>query len=372
MMDLIIESASNDILVDSDGRSYIDFQSGYGSVIVGHSNKAVVRALAEQADKLWIAGKFRHEQLDQTHQLIESFFNPDYSVAELYSTGMEALEFSLRTAAVQTGKNAFAGFTNSMHGKSLATSSLSWDNDFSIPNFHRMPFVDSLPESEIIAQIEELFQSGTIAAFFVEPIQGSSAGCQASPDFYRSLIALCTAHNVISVVDEVLTGFFRAGYASFSLGNNIFPDVIVFGKSMGNGFPVSAVLLKNSIEVVPAMLPKSTYSANPLACAVICATLDEITRLHVDKKVNAIQALVLEHITPLNEEGYSLRGSGALWIIEPPAGVSAYRLGETILQSGVVTSYTDRTIRLLPTATIIEENLISGLEKVYESCLAQL
>ena len=95
-------------------------------------------------------------------------------------------------------------------------------------------------------------------------------------------------------------------------------------------------------------------------------------KLLVCKKVNAIQALVLEHITPLNEEGYSLRGSGALWIIEPPAGVSAYRLGETILQSGVVTSYTDRTIRLLPTATIIEENLISGLEKVYESCLAQL
>jgi len=117
------------------------------------------------------------------------------------------------------------------------------------------------------------------------------------------------------------------------------------------------------------MLPSSTYSANPLACAVVCATLKEITRLQVSGKVGVIQTRVLECTTPLKEEGYRLRGSGALWVIEPPAGVSAGQLGEAILEAGVVTSYTDRYIRLLPTATITEVNLNAGLETVLETCL---
>lgn len=370
MNDFIIESGLNDQLISQDGKSYIDFLSGYGSVIVGHSNEAVNQALKSQIDKLWISGKYQHSQREQTFEQIQSFLTKNYFVSELYSTGMEAIEFSLRVTAIKTAKNSFAGFSGSMHGKSLATSSLSWANSFGLFHFHRLPFIDSLSEPEILKQIENLFQLKKIAAFYVEPIQGSAGGHQASVSFYQTLVELCKAHDVMSVFDEILTGFFRAGEASFCLANEIKPDILIFGKSIGNGFPVSAVVLSQSIDVSPNMLPKSTYSSNPLACAVVSATLVEVSRLNVREKVQQIHTQVYEQLNTLTKLNFNIRGMGALWTIEPPEHIDLITLGQRILELGVVTSVTDKYIRLLPTATITESALANGLEKVVTACRA--
>jgi len=369
MKDFVIDAGINDVLITSDGQSYIDFVSGYGSVIVGHANTVIIEGLKSQIDKLWVTGKYKHNRLDQACQLIQSFLTKDYYVSELYSTGMEAIEFSLRIAAIKTGRSAYAGFSKSMHGKSLATVSLSWANPFSLSNFYRVPFINSLKEPDLLIYIEKLFKAEKIAAFIIEPIQGSAGGYEASPAFYQSLVELCKTYNVVSVVDEILTGFFRAGHASYCLAHDIYPDIIVFGKSIGNGFPVSAVVLNKDIEVLPNMLPKSTYSSNPLACASVCATLTEIIRLDVREKIQHIHDQVVEHMRPVVNKNFTLRGNGALWNIEPPEGVNSERLGSAIRELGVITAFTDKYIRLLPTATITESNLTSGLEKVAEACV---
>ena len=84
MKNFIIDSAVNDILIAGDGEQYIDFFSGYGSVLVGHANTAVNEQLKNQIDRLWITGKNHHRQRDQTYQLIQSFMSDEYSVAQIY------------------------------------------------------------------------------------------------------------------------------------------------------------------------------------------------------------------------------------------------------------------------------------------------
>ena len=370
MNNAVIDYGLNDILIMSDRREYIDFQKGSGSVILGNANPAVCEALKSQADKLWISGKYIHNRLDEAIQRIESYLRDDYYLAELYSTGMEAIEFSLRIAAIRTGKQAFAGFTNSVHGKSLAASSLSWNNPFSLANFHRIPFLAVREEGGLLEIIENLFKTEDIAAFYIEPIQGSAGGYEASPGFYQSLVELCKMYNVTSVVDEILTGFFRAGHASYALAHGIYPDIIVFGKSMGNGFPVSAVVLRKNIKVLPGMMPKSTYSSNPLACAAVCATLQEFKRINIAEKVSHIHSIVAERLKKVTDNSFKVRGKGALWLIEPPAHVNCEQLGRNIFDAGVVTPYTETHLRLLPPATIKESNLELGLKIVVDACLS--
>lgn len=369
MKEPVVEYGLNDILYLSNGRQCIDFQTGYGSVILGHCNPALTEALKLQTDRIWIAGKYGNDRQDEATSRIRSFLTDAYPQVAFYSTGMEAIEFSLRIAAIRTGRNSFAGFANSVHGKSLAASSLCWTNPYGLANFHRLPFIDSVPEDALLEKIEDLFRSERIAAFYVEPIQGSAGGHEASPAFYRSLIDLCNSYGVTSVMDEILTGFFRAGHASYAISNGLHADIIVFGKCIGNGFPVSAVVMGNHIGIVPAMLPNSTYSSNPLACAVVSATLGEFARIDIAGKIRQIHATLTARLQVLAEKSFTVRGKGALCIITPPAGVKSAQIGMRLFDAGVATAYTDAHIRLLPPATIEQTNLERGLAQVVEICL---
>jgi 4-aminobutyrate aminotransferase-like enzyme len=371
MKEIIIDYGLNDIVTTLDGREYIDFSSGYGSVILGHANPAVNNALKSQIDKIWITPVYKTSNYGEVEHLIERYIPEGFFFSALYSTGMEAIEFTLRVAAIATGRKAYAGFDRSMHGKSLATSSLSWENPFGLDNFFTLPFIDSQPESELLERVEDLFRTQEIASLYLEPIQGSTGGLEASRHFYQEVIALCRAHGVLSVVDEVLTGFFRAGHASYCAEQGLSPDMIIFGKSIGNGFPVSAVVLRNNIEVQRSMLPNSTYSSNPLACSAVSATLKEISKLDIRGKIQNIHARTSETLEPLAELGFVIRGRGALWFIEPP-GFEASRIGARIASSGTLTAFTTSHLRLMPTATISDANLTAGLNKVVEGCLGAL
>lgn len=367
MQTLRIVRAENDLLFDEAGRSYIDLFSGHGTTWLGHANRQVSAAIARQLEQVWITGGLGSPLVDQAKAMVDRFFPSSHGLCALYSTGMEAAEFALRLARVATGKCGVVGFERCMHGKSLATAYLGWDNrdGLNLPFFHRLPFVPHQTQEQILAGLEEILSGGQVSAVFVEPLQGQG-GHFASPSFYRGLSRLCTDKGALLVFDEILSGFYRTGSPFFFSELDLTPDVILIGKAMGNGFPVSGVVADKRFSLRPEMLPNSTYAANPLAAAAVVATLRQFPPLNLAARVGRIEQTIRDELGSIRAVGAALRGKGALWILELPPEPNIKDLVVRIYQRGVAVSYTGQQIRVLPAATIAPDNLAQACSVIRE------
>jgi acetylornithine/succinyldiaminopimelate/putrescine aminotransferase len=367
---LSIARADNDRLFDEQGRSYIDFFSAHGTTWLGHANRAIAAELSAQLEKVWITGGLPTAIHDEAKRAVESWFPETHSVAAFYSTGMEAAEFALRLARSVTGKKGVVGFERSMHGKSLATACLGWKNDdgVDVPELVRLPFVRTHSEERILEQLEAVLASRAISAVIIEPLQASGGGHQATEPFYNALARLCADRGALLIFDELLTGFHRTGPPFFFSDLNFVPDVVLIGKSLGNGFPVSAVVVNRRFPVTPPMLPGSTFSGNPLAATAVRATLEQLRSpaLNLPERVRSIERTVVDILSPVRERGVALRGRGALWILELPERVDVERATVAIYERGVAVGRTGRILRILPAATIEPERLARGCSLIAE------
>jgi acetylornithine/succinyldiaminopimelate/putrescine aminotransferase len=200
--------------------------------------------------------------------------------------------------------------------------------------------------------LADVLSTDSVSAVFVEPLQASGGGHAASTPFYNELARLCSRHGALTIFDELLTGFYRTGPAFFFANLDFVPDVILIGKSLGNGFPVSGVVVDRRFPVSPAMLPGSTYSGNPLAATAVRATLRQLRSLDVPARVKAIEDVVVEILGPLRDRGIALRGRGALWVLELPEQNDVEATVIAIYERGVAVGFTGRILRLIPAATI--------------------
>lgn len=370
MQVLRIVRAENDLLFDEAGRPYIDLFSGHGTTWLGHSNRHVGAEIARQLRQVWITGGLGSPIADRAGEMVNSFFPSSHELCGLYSTGMEAAEFALRLARVVTGKCGVVGFERGMHGKSLATAYLGWDNGdgLDLPFMHRLPFVSSHPEEQILARLENVLAGGRVSAVFLEPLQGHG-GHRASASFYRTVSQLCRDNRALLVFDEILTGFYRTGEPFFFSELGLTPDVILIGKAMGNGFPVSGVVAEKRYPLRAAMLPGSTFAGNPLASAAVLATLRQLPSLDLPARVGRIEQTIGDTLTPVASIGAALRGKGALWSLQLPPGPDMEDLIVRIYRRGVAVSYTGRLIRILPAATIAPDNLARACSVIGEEVL---
>jgi acetylornithine/LysW-gamma-L-lysine aminotransferase len=363
-----IVRAENDLLFDERNRELIDLFSGNGCVWLGHANRRINARVARQLDQVWITGGLDTAVRREAVAAIERFIPSSHKIAALYSTGMEASEFAIRMARVISGKPGVVGFEKSMHGKSLATAFLGWDNRDGIvlPQFHRIPYLPTLPEPDILDRLETTLRLHPISLVFVEPLQGTGGGYSASDDFYREVFRLCQQYGALLAFDEILTGFYRTGTTFYFSRLGFSPHLLLLGKAMGNGFPISGVAVDRNYTVSPQMLPGSTYAGNPLAAAAVVATLDELDRVGPLEKVGAIQCTIAEAILPLTQLGLPARGRGAMWIIELPPGSDVQSIALKLYGRGIFASYAGQFLRLLPALTILPQRLSAACSIVQQ------
>ena len=363
-----IARAENDILFTEDGQRCIDMFSAHGTTWLGHGNRDITAPVAEQIEKVWVTGGLETPVSVEAKVMVESFFPSSHELCGLYSTGMESAEFAIRIARVVTKRNGVIGFEHSMHGKSLATAYLGWDNkdNLQLPDFYRIPFVQSCPEKEILRQLIGILESRPVSAVFVEPLQGIGGGHMASHRFYQEVARLCLQKHVLLVFDEILTGFYKTGREFFYSELGFVPDIVLIGKALGNGFPVSGVVVDRKYPILKEMFPGSTFSGNPLASAAVLATLRQMRSMDLPEKVARIEKTIIGHFRSLKEIGVVLRGKGALWIIELPSGLNAGDIAANIFRCGVLVSYSGCQLRILPAATIEMSNLESACSVIKE------
>ena len=366
---MVLTQGAGSLVQTTDGRTLVDLELGFGAAFLGHSHPQVTAALQSQAGQLLSCGRNATSRSAQVDALLAAMLPAGMRPGGLCSTGMEAAEFAMRIAATHTGRSEFAGFARSMHGKSAMTAALCWANAPLRPNsLHVLPFVDDAGEAAILQSLAERLSTGRVAAMFVEPIQGSNRAHEASIGFYEAVIHLCRQHGTLAVFDETLTGLHRTGPAFYVNRLSTAPDMMLFAKSLGNGFPVASLALDARVRVRPEALPGSTFSANALALAAVEATLTAMAGLPLAARVAAMETTVLAMRAALQAAGATLRGRGALWCIEFDEPSRCRGVHAALRAAGVLVSCTDRAIRLVPAVTIEPALLEQVCQKIVHAC----
>ena len=373
-------------LWDVDGKQYFDFLSAYSAVNQGHCHPRIIEALTKQAQQLTLTSRaFFNDQLGAAEQQLCELFG--YDKALLMNSGAEAVETALKLArkwgyqekGIAPNMAQIIVAEHNFHGRTTGIISFSTDGDSTggfgpfAPGYQVVPYND-------IAALEAALQDPHVCAFMVEPIQGEAGVMVPSVGYLAQAAALCKAHNVLFIADEIQTGLGRTGRLLACDHEAVHADVLILGKALSGGvLPVSAVLANDTIMLtIQPGQHGSTFGGNPLACAVMRAALDVL----IDEKLSENAARLgeifrqrMRQVQAQRPEVVELvRGKGLLnaVIIVPAAdGRTAWDVCVTLMERGLLAKPTHGDIiRFAPPLVITEEQLHAACDVIAEVILA--
>lgn len=370
-LDLVIREASGAWVTDVEGRRYLDCLSAYSAVNQGHAHPRLVRALVEQAARVTLTSRaFRNDQLGPFCEALATRCGMEMVLP--MNTGAEAVETAIKAArrwgyrvkGIPEGRATVIAFEGNFHGRTTTlvgfSSEPAYRRDFGpfAPGFTLVPYGDLEAVRAAITP--------DVCAILVEPIQ-CEAGVRIPPDgFLRGLAALCRAHDVLLVADEIQTGLGRAGAWFACEHEGVVPDLYVLGKALSGGcYPVSAVVSRRDIlGLFEPGSHGSTYGGNPLGCAVALEALAVVEDEGLVERSRTLGAWLLEQLRALRHPAIvEVRGRGLLCAIELSEPARPYC--EALQEAGVLCKETHGTvIRLSPPLVVSREDLAWAVERL--------
>lgn len=297
---LVIDRAEGARIYDIEGRAYLDFGASWSLAHLGYSNPHVRRAVAAQLEKTMFAGlvsAINQPALDLAEKLVGLVPGDFPKKAWFGLSGSDASEAAQRLIRLATGKPRLISFVGSWHGTTDATMALSGHTAFAdvvggahvtkvpYPNPYRNPFGGdaSRVTDQCLGFLEDyLFTTicppGDVGAIFVETVQSDGGDIVPPPDFLPKLRALCDRHGILLVVDDIKVGLGRTGTMFSYEHGGIAADLVLLGKSLGGGLPLSAIVGRQEILDAGTGVALFTVSGNATCCAAGLATLDVIER----------------------------------------------------------------------------------------------
>lgn len=362
---LEIARAEGSWLVATDGRRYLDFIAGIGVSALGHGNREVHDAIAEQARRhlhVMVYGEYVIEsQVMLARRLVELLPRP---LERVYFTnsGAEAIECALKVARKFTGRAGFVAFDGAYHGDTMGALALAGNRAMREP-FGALPGpVRHLPygDERALEQIDS-----TIAAVVVEPVQAEGGVRIPEAGFVRALRERCDSASALLIFDEVLTGFGRTG-RMFALEHfGVVPDIVVMAKALGGGLPLGALCsrdeLLGTLSHDPPLGHITTFGGHPLSCAAGLAALNVIVRERLCGRAATIGKEIMQKLLAMRApEIAAVRGLGLIIGIEFRDAALAHRFVTAALARGVIMNWTlnaDNVVRLAPALTIAPDEV---------------
>ena len=358
---------------DTDGNRYLDCLSAYSAVSQGHCHPKILAAMVEQAHRLTLTSRaFHNDQLAPFYEEIAALTG-SHKVLPMNS-GAEAVESAIKSVrkwgyevkGVPDGQAEIIVCADNFHGRTLGIVGFSTDPETHghfgpfAPGFRIIPFGDA-------AALEQAITPNTVA-FLVEPIQGEAGVIIPPSGYFTEVRRLCTANNVMLVLDEIQTGLGRTGKLLAEQHEGIEADVTLLGKALSGGFyPVSAVLSNN--DVLGTLRPGqhgSTFGGNPLACAVARAAMRVLVEEGMIENAARQGARLLEGLKDIRANTIrDVRGRGLMLAVElhPEAG-RARRYCEALQGKGILAKDTHgHTIRIAPPLVITSDEVDWALEQ---------
>ncbi len=351
-------SAHGTTIVDSTGKSYLDFAGGYGVFTIGHSHPRVVEAVRRQLDEMSLSGKTMfNAQLGRLAKRLAELTPGDLQYSFLCNSGTEAVEGALKLARAATNRSKIVATQDAFHGKTLGGLSVSGREAFQerfrplLENVVHVPFGDA----DALARVLD-----DAACFIVEPIQGEG-GINVPPSGYlRRARELCDRAGALLVADEVQTGLGRCGVMFACEFDGVVPDVMTLAKGLSGGvIPIGAVVARpaawNAAYGKAPLLHTSTFGGGELACVAALTALDVLrdedlvanANVRGEQLMNGAREIADAHPTVIRE----VRGRGLLVGVELVHEGYAGTIIPEMLKAGVTAAWTlnqQRVIRLEP------------------------
>ncbi|PVW15855.1 ornithine--oxo-acid transaminase [Marixanthomonas spongiae] len=368
---------------DVEGEKYYDFLSAYSAVNQGHCHPKIVGAMDEQARTLTLTSRaFYNDMLGKYEKYASEYFNFDKLLP--MNTGAEAVETALKICrkwayekkGISKNEAEIIVCTNNFHGRT--TTIISFSND-EVARNHFGPYTQGFTKIEydnLEALKHALESNKNVAGFLVEPIQGEAGVYVPSEGYLKEAKALCEAHNVLFIADEVQTGIARTGKLLAVDHENVKPDILILGKALSGGaYPVSAVLADD--EVMNVIRPGnhgSTFGGNPVAAAVAMAALgvvkDENLAENAEKLGNLFRREMNNYIR--NSSIVNLvRGKGllnAIVINDSEDSDTAWNICLKLRDNGLLAKPTHgNIIRFAPPLVMNEEQLLDCVSIITET-----
>ncbi|WP_111466976.1 aspartate aminotransferase family protein [Microbacterium suaedae] len=380
---------------DYDGREYLDFSSQLVNVNIGYGHPRVVEAIQRQAAELATIGPatVNLARGEAAERILERA-GGEFEKVFFTNGGADANENAMRMARLVTGRDKILSHYRSYHGNTGAAIAATGDwrrvpNEFSRGHVHffgpyayRSEFWADSPEQESERALEHLERvvaaegGASIAAILLEGIPGT-AGILVPPAGYLDGVReICDANGILLILDEVMSGFGRAGewfswHSEETNPRGIVPDIVTFAKGVNSGYvPIGGVLPaphvadRFSETVFPGGL---TYSGHPLAAASIVAALDAMTEERIVENARRIGSAVigpgLREIAERRPIIGDVRGLGVFWAVElvadratrePVPDAAVARVKALLLDRGVIAFTAANRIHVVPPCTVSE------------------
>lgn len=366
-------------LYDVEGRAYLDCVAGIATDALGHAHPVLVKALAEQAGKLWhVSNIFRIPgQAELAERLTAASFA---DVVFFGNSGSEAVECALKTARRfhfannQPERIDIIGFAGSFHGRTYAAINAAGNPGYVEGFGPRLPgYVQLTIDDE--AGIAEAIARPTTAALIVEPVQGEGGARALTGEWLKRVRDLCTQHGVLLIYDEVQSGMGRTGKLfAHQWFEGAEPDIMAVAKALGGGFPVSACLAtREAAKGMVVGVHGSTFGGNPLAMAVGLAAFAEISKPETLANVERVSALLKAELQALAARNPDIvaevRGKGlliGLKLIPNNREFMAHARGQGLLVAGGG----ENCVRLLPSLLMTEAEAEEAVRRLELSCAA--
>lgn len=361
----------------AEGESYLDFGAGVAVTSCGHCHPHLVAALTEQAGKIWHTSNLY--QMPGQERLARRLIEHSFADTVFFTnSGAEALECAIKMARKYQSaighpeRYRLITFEGAFHGRTLATIAAGGQAKYlegfgpKVDGFDQVPFGDHEALKAAIGP--------ATAGILIEPVQGEGGIRPVPPQCLKGLRAMCDAHGLLLVYDEVQCGIGRTGKLFAHEWSGAQPDIMAIAKGIGGGFPIGACLAtEKAAQGMTAGTHGSTFGGNPLGTAVANAVLDVILAPGFLEGVQQRALTLKQRLASLKDRHPAViaevRGEGLMMGLKckvPNTALQQAALDQHLLVIGAG----DNVVRLLPPLIATDADIAEAVDRLDRACQA--
>lgn len=388
---LAITKAKGCVLTDENGNEYIDAIASWYTCMYGHCNPFITNRVYGQMQKLdqVVFSGFTHEPAIKLSETLIKILPENQNKIFFSDNGSTSVEIGIKMALQYhfnkgEKRNTLIAFENGFHGDTFGAMSVSGLSVYNGPfedfflEVKRIPVPNGKNHQTILTILKEITSNHTVAGFIYEPlVQGAAAMSMHDAEGLNEILKFCKNHNIITVADEVMTGFGKTGKYFASLHIDTKPDIMCLSKALTGGLlPMALTTCSKEIydafysdEISKGLFHGHTYSANPLACTAALASIELLQSKDIQNHIKTIAAshqAFGNHIKN-HPKVKSIRQTGIIFALDLDVKMERYgnlrdKLFNFFMDNGVFLRPLGNTIYIQAPYVITEKQL----KKVYQ------
>lgn len=387
----VFSTAEGAWVTDVEGKRYLDFFAGAGTLNYGHNNPLARKAILEYVQNCGIthaldmATEAKVELIEAFQRIILKPRQLNYRMQFTGPTGTNAVEAAVKLARKTTQRSHVIAFTNAYHGHSLGALALTGNRYYhdehygSHNNVSHLPYDGYLGSFDTSYVLEKMLNDPSSglplpAAVIVELVQGEGGINVASSRWIQNVARICREHGVWLIVDDIQVGNGRTGdFFSFE-ACGVTPEIVCLSKAIGGGLPMSLLLIKPECDQWKPAEHTGTFRGNNLAFVASRALLnywqDDAFLSSLKNHTRTIQAELHGIAAEYADRNWQVRGRGMVWGLDVGNGDFAGAISKAAFRRGLIIETCgahDQVVKLLPPLTISQSDLEMGLRIISES-----